>query len=738
MPRLLATMTSLMVAISFALPCDAVEDPARYVDPMIGTNAAGHTFPGPCMPFGMVQLSPDNGENGWDYCGGYHYKSKQIVGFSHTHISGTGWGDLSDISFMPTTRDPDDAWFKAGAKNIEALRTPFSHADEQAAPGYYKVALGGDGITVELGASIRAGWHRYTFPVGKPRNVVIDLGYALDVGRDRPTETGIRQTGANTVTGFRFSTGWAANQKVYFAARFAEPIVGLRTWLGTTADGVTTGKEIKAVLGFSASDRPLLIKVALSSVSETNALANLAVEQNDFDFDAQVARSRAAWNKLFSTITIETPDADQKKIFYTALYHASIHPSTFSDIDGRSKGFKHQPVTNAGFTTYTILSLWDTFRAQMPLLELTRPMVTNDTIKSGLSQFRQTGQLPIWELVGNETGSMIGHHAIPVIASAMLKGIGDFDKAEAWAALVAAANDTRQGGKVYQEQGWIPCDKERVALCKVLEYCYNDWCVAQVAKALGKNEEYAAFLKRSKNWQNVFDPTSGFFRPKRSDGTWLEPFDPLKYHGPTVQAHFVEGNAWQWLWFVPHDPDGLIKALGGKNAFVTKLDALFHDPVGGKYAHHDVSVMIGLYSPGAEQAQQAPYLFNFASRPDRTQALVRQILTEAYTTKPDGISGNDDCGQLSAWYIFSALGFYPVDPVSGEYQLGSPLYPKATLNLPTGKQFTVLADNNSATNPYVQRVSLNGQVLNRTHITYQELMDGGTLRFIMGAQPRKR
>ncbi len=479
----------------------------------------------------------------------------------------------------------------------------------------------------------------------------------------------------------------------------------------------------------------MLIKVALSSVSEENALANLAAEPEGFDLDAQVARTRAAWNTILSTITVESPDAAQAKVFYTAMYHASIHPSVFSDVDGRCKGFNHEPIKNEGFTTYTVLSLWDTFRALMPLMELTFPAVTNDVIKSGLSQFRQTGQLPIWELVGNETHCMIGHHAIPVMASAILKGIGDFDKEEAWKAMVAAADDDRRGGKAYRELGYIPCDQEKESVSKLLEYCYDDWCMALVAKALNKPDEQARFLRRSGNWRNVFDAKLGFMRGKKADGTWQEPFNPRfsDHHN----SPFTEGNAWQWLWFVPHDPNGLIEALGGKEAFVAKLDRLFSETseIEGANKSLDISGLIGQYAHGNEPSHHTVYFYNIAGRPDRTQERVRQIVNELYTAKPDGLCGNDDCGQMSAWYVFNALGFYPMDPVLGEYQLGSPTFPRAQVNLPNGKVFTVVAEGASTANKYVQNVTLNSRALGRTHITYAELMAGGELRFTMGPQP---
>ena len=706
----------------------AEADLAQYVNPMLGTAEHGHTFPGACVPFGMIQLSPDSGQEGWDWCSGYHYSDVQIAGFSHTHLSGTGCFDLADISVMPTVLQLGARDFVAGERFVKATASKFSHARESAAPGYYRVHLDDPDIEAELTASQRAGYHRYTFPAGKTKTLVFNLGFHIG---DHNLETGVRQIAPDTIVGWRHSKGWAPYQKVFFVARFSEPIGSFQTYLGQLDGGVVTGKEVKAVLTFPDAARVLGAQVALSSADLEGAQKNLAAEPQGAQFDAIRAAARAAWNQQLAKLEVEG-NADWKQTFYTALYHSFIAPCTFSDVDGRYKGYKHDTVKAEGYTQVTVLSLWDTFRALMPLFVLTNPEMTRNTICSGLAQFDQTGQLPIWELVGNETGCMIGYHCVPVIAEAIRKGVGGFDINHAYTAMKAAANGNTRGLPDYRAHGLIPCDKEKESVSKLLEYCYDDWCIAQVAAQLGKPDEAADFLKRSRNFSNVFDAQTGFFRPRKADGSWMTPFDPkLAGYGETG---FTEGNAWQWNWFVLHDPRALIEMLGGNEKFVKRLDQLFRESSEVKSAGRavvDMTGLIGQYCHGNEPSHHVIYLYNFAGRPDRTRAMAREVCTTLYSSKVDGLCGNDDCGQMSAWYVFNALGFYPLNPASGRYELGAPLFDRATLRLPNGKTFSVVGAGDPAKNAGVKAISLNGQPLDRLYITYEEIMAGGELRFEM-------
>ncbi len=723
-----------MAAVVLAAGMAAAGDLADYVDPFIGTADHGHTFPGACMPFGMVQLSPDNGVDGWDWCSGYHRSTNIIAGFSHTHLSGTGCFDLADISAMPTIKELHDAMFKPGPKHVQALVSTFSHDTESASPGYYRVRLADDGIDVELTAAKRAGFHRYTYPDGKARKVVFDLGFRIN--GDNPVDTGIRKIAPDTLAGWRHSKGWTPFQRVYFVAQFSEPVGELKTWCGAPgAEGAVTGKVVKAAAIFPAGSKQLAMRVGISSVSIEGALANLAAEPPPSGFDAVRAAARKAWNDELGRITVETPSDDLKKIFYTAMYHSFIFPGAFSDVDGRYKGYKDTVVKAEGFTKMHVLSLWDTFRALMPLVALVNPQVTSDTINSMLHQYQQTGQLPIWELAGDETMCMIGYHSIPVICEAWFKGIGGFDKAFAYEAMKAAANHDIRGLPLYRSMGYIPCDQEKESISKLVEYCYDDWCIAQVAKSLGRDEDYKEFMKRSQNYRNVFDAKTGFLRGKKADGTWLEPFDPkFSAHGEHV---YTEGNAWQWLWFVPHDPEGLMGLLGGPKAFVAKLDQLFTESpeIKGENASMDISGLIGQYAHGNEPSHHTAYLYNFAGRPDRTQERVRAIVSTLYTSANNGLCGNDDCGQMSAWYVWNALGLYPMNPVSARYELGSPCFDRVTVKLGNGKTLTVAAGPGASKNPYVKSVSLNGRKLDRLFVTHDELAQGGELKFEMSATP---
>ncbi len=734
--RNVATL-ALALCLVVCIRSRAENDLAQYVDPMIGTDAHGHVFPGACVPFGMVQLSPDNGTSGWDWCSGYHYSSDKIAGFSHMHLSGTGCGDLCDISVMPTTKTISADMFKANETVAKALTSKFRHENEKATPGYYKVLLDDDQITVELTATQRTGFHRYTFPAGAQRTVVFDLGFAIN--GDKPYDTMLKQTAPDTLIGHRHSKGWAPSQKVFFVAKFSEPITSMKTFLSQIVDDAAQGKNIKGALSFGNGEKPLMIRVALSSASVEGAIKNLEAEnKHEWKFEKVAEDARKAWNHELSRIEVETPNADLRKTFYTAAYHTYFAPSTFSDVDGGYKGYKDQPMVAKGYTKYHILSLWDTFRALQPLMALVNPEMTNDVVKGALAQYQETGQLPIWELAGSETGCMIGYHVAAVISEAIVKNIGDFDRELALEAMKAAANQKNYRGlDHYRALGYVPFDKEGESVSKTLEYAYDDWCIAQAARVMGKKDDERVFELRSQSYKNLFDAETKFMRPKSADGKWRTPFDPKESGGRP--RNYTEGNGWQWTWSVQHDVPGLIELQGGKDAFCQKLDGLFTagSEQTGEDAPIDVSGLIGQYAHGNEPVHHVAYLYNRAGRPWKTQEWVNRIASTLYTAKLDGLCGNDDCGQMSAWYIFSVLGFYPLNPVDGKYEFGCPRFDKATVRMPHGK-LTIIAENASdPKNIYIQSASLNGKPLDRTYVTFEEISHGGDLHFVMGAQPKK-
>jgi predicted alpha-1,2-mannosidase len=697
------------------------------VDPFIGTGYHGHTYPGAAFPFGQIQLSPDNGTQGWDWCSGYHYSSDTISGFSHLHLSGTGIGDLADISFMPVT---SEVTFIKGEKNADFVKryaAKFSHKDETAQPGYYAVTLNGNGVKAEFTVTERAGFHRYTFPDAGAHNLLINLGFAINW--DKPYQTTLNVVDSMLVTGSRLSNGWAADQHVYFAARFSEPF--------TKSQIAAAGGEARTVGVFSFTSKQVMVKVGISSVSIENALTNLDSSLQEWDFEVTRQAVSNAWEKELTKINIESKDPVQKTIFYTSLYHTMVAPALFSDSNGQFKGVKGDVQKASGYNRYTVFSLWDTYRALHPLFTLTQQNRVNDMVKSMLDQYKQIGILPVWELEGNETFCMVGNHSIPVIAEALLKGIGDFDHQLAFEAMKATSMHDRDGMGLYDKLGYMPADKIQQSVAKSLEVAIDDWCVAAVAQKLGKTEDAAYFSKRAESFKAYFDKETGFMRGKLSNGQWTTPFDPAysKHEG----SDYTEGNAWQYLWLVPQNVNGLIELLGGKEPFADKLDQLFKvtEGVKGEQASSDISGLIGAYAHGNEPGHHTTFLFNYAGRAWRTQELNRQIQTEMYTNTPEGLCGNEDCGQMSAWYVFSAMGFYPVNPSDLTYQLGSPLVQSAKIEVAPGKYFTMNAPQASVTNKYIQSVTLNGQKLDRTYITHQEIMDGGTLEFTMGAQPNK-
>lgn len=706
---------------------DTGERLTQYVNPFIGTGFHGHTFPGAAWPFGQIQLSPDNGTQGWDWCSGYHYSDSTLAGFSHLHLSGTGIGDLADISFLPVGTD---IIFNAGESNssfVSRYAGRYSHKDETAEPGYYSVVLKNNGIKAEMTVTERAGLHRYTFPEGGPKNIIVNLGFAINW--DKPYRTGLSVVDSCLVTGYRLSHGWASDQHVWFAVRFSQPVI---------ASAVTDiGGEGRTVGCFSFSGTKLLAKVGISSVSVENAIENLDASLPGWDFDATRKAASDAWEKELSAIRVKTPDHDSKVVFYTALYHTMIAPALFSDQNGEFKGVKGDIQRAEGYKRYTVFSLWDTYRALHPLLTITQPQRVNDMVKSMLDHYSQTDLLPVWELQGNETFCMVGNHSIPVIAEAILKDIGDFDRSGALQAMIVTSMFNRDGMGLYDSLGYMPADLVQQSVAKSQEVAIDDWCLSAAANKLDRGAEASYFTNRSKNYRSYFDSETGFMRGRLSTGEWTTPFDPSfsKHEG----SDYTEGNAWQYLWLAPHDVYGLIDLLGGKEKFADKLDQLFkvEEGVKGEEASADISGLIGAYAHGNEPGHHTTFLFNYADRPWRSQELNRQIQTTMYLNTPEGLCGNEDCGQMSAWYIFSALGFYPVNPCDLKYQFGSPLVTEAQIEISPGKYFTIQAPKASAENKYIHEVTLNGTVINRSYITWEEIMGGGILKFEMSNKPEK-
>ncbi len=767
-------LTGLIILVLLVSCGTPEKEPVDYVDPFIGTGGKagqghGNTFPGAAYPFGMIQLSPDNGGQGWEYCSGYHYPDSFIVGFSHTHLSGTGVGDLADISVMPTTKKIKKEYFvqdssfvqrfcqdhglnPTGFLNKDGLpgtftgnyllkyRSRFSHRHEKASPGYYFVNLTDDNIDVELTVNEFTGMHRYTFHKNAPlQHVILNLGF--NINRDKPTDGFIHRIAPDMVGGYRFSHGWADIQRVYFVMQFSRPVKEIRFF---NADSVNEpasarGAHLAGVFTFDGKGgKQLLIKVAISSANEAGALANLkTADKFGWDFDALHTATRKKWNAELGRFRIRSDRNKRKTTFYTALYHCYLAPYRFSDVNGTYKNYLNKVDTARGYVQYTVFSLWDIFRAEAPLLLLTQPVLYNSVIHSMLAMYQQTGSLPYWEIAGNEGGSMIGYHAVVLIADAIMKGIGDFDKELAYRAMIDASNTSRKGLGYYRQYHFVPADKEKSGtVSKTIEFAYDDWCIAQVAKKLGKREDYKKYMARSQNWKNVFDPAYRLMRPRNSDGTWYEPFIPrFAQYG---NRGFVEGNTWQYSFFVPHDMEELIKMMGGKTGFEMMLDSLFSQTSAllGKDTE-DVTGMIGQYSQGNEPSHHVAYLYDFIGKSYKTQYYVNKIIDSLYFNSSRGLCGNEDCGQMSAWYVFSTIGFYPVNPVDGKYWFGSPQFRKTNLHLPNGKNFTIRANHVSNNNIYFSSMKLNGKPLHRFYITYDEISRGGNLTFDMTPKPAK-
>lgn len=705
---------------------------SRKVNPFIGTDYTGNTYPGAQAPFGMVQLSPDNGLPGWDRIAGYFYPDSTIAGFSHTHLSGTGAGDLYDISFMPVTLPYKEAPYPLG------IHSKFSHDSEQAYAGYYKVTLEDYKIDVELTATERTGIQRYTFPGGDAA-VILNLAKAMNW--DATTDAGIEIIDSVTVKGYRMSTGWARDQRVYFASRFSKPFesVDIDTVPLMDGNGKTTGgKGIIATFNYKTTPgEQLVVSTAISGVDENGALNNLIAEAPEDNFDKYLAETTNKWDKELGSIAVEGGTPDEQTSFYTALYHSMLAPTIYSDVDGRYFGPDKKIHKADGWTNYSSFSLWDTYRAAHPLYTIVDPEADGDMVNSFLAFYGQHGRLPVWNFWGGETDMMLGYHSVPVIVDAYLKGIGGFDAEKALDACIATANDDEYRGiGLYKSLGYVPYNvvdpynSENWSLSRTLEYAFDDYCIAVMADKMGKKELANEFYKRSQNYKNTYNPATGFFQPRDDKGNWQPDFKPEEY-----TPHISESNAWHYFWSVQHDIPGLISLTGGKEAFSAKLDSMF--TVGPK-ENEELPLfstgMIGQYAHGNEPSHHVIYLYNKVGQPWKTAKYAHEVLTKLYKNTPDGLCGNEDMGQMSAWYVLSAMGFYPVNPVSGQYEIGSPLFNQVKISLPEGKAFTLTAKNLSDENIYVKSVTIDGKPWNKSYITHQQIIDGANVELEMTSE----
>ena len=735
---------TLVVFTTSVLALDSVADTAvaetgrgvtQYVDPYIGSGGHGHVFVGANVPFGAVQLGPTNFFRGWDWCSGYHYSDDVVIGFSHTHLSGTGIPDLGDITIAPFVGPATPN--RGDQDNPEpGYASRYSHDREVVRAGYYAVDLLDDQIRAELTATERVGWHRYRFPEGVTPRVAIDL--ELENGGGRLTEAAMEPEGDRRVRGRRFSTGWANDQRIFFTAEFSQAFEELEFFKDgervPAAVGDAPCDADVAIVSFPQGVREILLKVGISPVSEEGAASNIAAEAEGWDFDAAVNSANDAWEEALGVIRFESTDLSRKRVFYTALYHTMFAPVLFNDHHGDYRGTDKEVRRGAAFQNYSIFSLWDTYRAAHPLLTLTSPERVPDFVNSMLAINREQGKLPVWHLLGNETDTMVGYHAVPVIVDALLKGAEGIDVAEAYDAIKATAMRDERGLDFVKKQGYIPADAMDESVALALEYAIDDWCIAQLAKHLGKDDDYEIFRKRSEHYKNYFDPETRFMRGRRADGSWNVPFDP--FYSKHRADDYCEGNAWQYLWLVPHDPEGLIELLGGKEAFAKRLDRLFiEDSTMNAEASVDMTGFIGQYVHGNEPSHHITYLYAYAGQQWKTAQRVRQIMDELYFDTPEGLCGNEDCGQMSAWYVLSAMGFYPVDPVGGYYVIGSPTGDRVTISMPGGASFSIVAKNNSTENRYIQSALLNGEPLTAPFLRHTEIVAGGELLIEMGPNP---
>ncbi|MCU7694543.1 GH92 family glycosyl hydrolase [Haoranjiania flava] len=738
----------------------------KYINPLIGTERMGHTYPGPTVPFGSVQLSPEtdtvpmqvNGEYNkrvYEYCAGYKYEDKTIVGFAHTHFNGTGHADLGDFLVMPTA---GKLQLNPGTADnpCSGYRSAFSHSNEVAEANYYKVKLDDHNITAELTTTERVGVHQYTFPKSEEAHIILDMMYNIYNYDGKNVWTYIRVENDHTITGYRQTNGWAKNRKVFFAARFSKPFknYGYKSYArNETYTGFwrrfdiynnfpeMAGHEIRAFFDFDTeSNEKIVVKFALSPVSTEGAMRNLEKEAPGWNFNKIKNEGQRKWQKELEKITVEMLSEEDKINFYTAVYHAFINPTIYQDVDGKYMGLDQNIHEAKDFNNYTTFSLWDTYRALHPLLTILQPSRANDMIKSMLAHYDQSvhKMLPVWSHYANENWCMTGYHSVSVLSDAVVKGMNTFDAKRALEACVATANNRYYDNIAnYKKYGYIPDENSGTSVSTTLEYAYDDWCIAQMAKKIGNTKVYNEFIKRSESYKNVFDTSIGFMRPKSANGRFRQQFDPLQTHG----EGFIEGNSWNFSFFVPHAPSELIKLMGGNNKFVEKLDQLFTMHLDDKYFANTEDIsregLIGNYNHGNEPAHHVAYLYNFTNQPWKTQEKVRMIIKSQYNNGPDGLGGNDDCGQMSAWYLFSAFGFYPVAPGSDQYALGSPLIKSAHIKLEHGKSLKIIAHNQSEQNVYVAKVLLNGKKLQTPFIKHADLANGGRLEYFMQEKPGK-
>lgn len=705
----------------------------QYVDPYIGSGYHGHVFVGTSVPYGMVQLGPSNIHKGWDWCSGYHYSDSILIGFSHTHLSGTGCTDLGDILIMPLNEIRTPRGNQDDIRDGYASR--YSHDNEIARPEYYSLLLDRYNIRAELAATDRVGFHRYTYPEGKPASILIDL---REGNGSNAYDSYIRKIDDYTVEGYRYVRGWSPSRKVYFVLKSDKKIEQFTAYDDNTPKPWDQLKvaSVKSVLTFG-NVKQVKIKVAISSVSCANAAMNLQEELSHWDFDKTVKMSAGRWNKELARMTVETDDEASKRTFYTAHYHTMIAPTLYCDVNGEYRGMNDMIYTDPKKVNYTTLSLWDTYRALHPLMTIIQPEMVDNVVNSMLSIYRQQDKLPIWPLMSGETNQMPGYSSVPVIADAYLKGFTGFDAEEALQAMKATATYEKQKGVPYViEKGYIPADKIHEATSIAMEYAVDDWGIAAMARKMGKTGDAATYAKRAHYYKNYFDSSIHFIRPKLEDGSWRTPYDPAR--SIHTVGDFCEGNGWQYTFFAPQDPYGLIELFGGDKPFVAKLDDFFtNNDSMGEGASSDITGLIGQYAHGNEPSHHVAYLYAYAGEQWKTAEKVRFIMDEFYTDRPDGIIGNEDCGQMSAWYLLSSMGLYQVNPSDGVFVFGSPCFKKVEMKVRGGKTFTVEAPNNNKENIYIQKVYLNGKPYNKSYIVYDDIINGSTLKFVMGKKPNK-
>lgn len=743
---------SLLLGMAACTQTSTSQDYTDFVNPFIGTGGHGHTYPGAVVPNGMIQPSPDTRIYQWDACSGYYYNDSTINGFSHTHLSGTGCGDYGDVLLMPTVGKQD--YHAMGSESQQmAYASAFSHQNETAQPGYYSVVLDRYNVKAELTATKRAAIHRYTFPQSDESGFILDLDYSLQ--RQKNEEMELEVISDTEICGRKKTVYWAFDQYINFYAKFSKPFTYTMVTDSMAFDeGGPLLPTAKVLLHFNTkAGEEVYVKVGISAVDIDGARKNVEAEIPEWDFNGVRKAARASWNDYLAKIDIDTDNKDQKTMFYTALYHTGMQPNLFTDVDGRYLGMDlkaHQGSVNEPM--YTVFSLWDTFRAYHPLMTIIDPDLNEAFIRSLIQKQREGGVFPMWELAGNYTGTMIGYHAVPVIVDAYMKGYHNFDVNEAYKACLRVAEYDTAGikcpplvlphlmpqAKYWKNKiGYVPCDKDNEAVAKALEYAYNDWCISAFAESLGDAANHEKYAKFAEGYKTYFDPSTRFMRGLDSKGNWRTPFNPRS--STHRNDDYCEGTAWQWTWFVPHQIDGLVELMGGREGFISKLDSLFtvSSVLEGENTSADISGLIGQYAHGNEPSHHIIHMYNYVGQPYRTQELVDSVLQTLYFNDPDGLSGNEDCGQMSAWYILNAMGFYQVCPGKPVYSIGRPLFNKATVNLKDGKKFTVIAKNNSRENKYIQSIVLNGKPLDEPFFTHQDIVDGGTLELTMGKVIKK-